>query len=109
MPGQCHHLSPVGTARKEKATQNWAPGQKVEPQAWGWPVRDLALLRDLLSKTQQGLSWSVKRPWPVRPHLQVKLIGPMKVLRRGRLRSPQSSIPRSLTEDPLLVLSNTGR
>lgn len=54
MPGQCHHLSPVGTARKEEATQNWAPGQKVEAQAWGWPlgkkgpVRDCTFLPGLL-------------------------------------------------------------
>lgn len=38
MPGRCHHLSPAGTARKEKATQNWALGQTVEPHAWGWPL-----------------------------------------------------------------------
>lgn len=37
MPGQCHRLGPAGTARKEKATQNWAPGQTVEPHASGWP------------------------------------------------------------------------
>lgn len=48
MPGHCHHLSPVGTARKEKATQNWAPGQKVEPQAWGWPLEKKAQLETLL-------------------------------------------------------------
>lgn len=37
MPGQCHHLSPAGTTRKEKATQNWALGQSLEPCARGWP------------------------------------------------------------------------
>lgn len=37
MPGQCRHLGPAGTAGKEKATQNWAPGQTAEPHAWGWP------------------------------------------------------------------------
>lgn len=35
MPGQCHCLGPVGTARKEKATQNWAPAQTVETEALG--------------------------------------------------------------------------
>lgn len=38
MPGQCHHLGPVHTPRKETATQNWAPGQVVGLQAWGWPL-----------------------------------------------------------------------
>ena len=96
MPGQCHCLGPAGTIRIEKATQNWAPAQPVESQAWGWwmekkePISPRLAARPII--TCLGTCWPMTMPEQVTPHLQVKPIGPAKGVGMGHFSPPSTPL-----------------